>query len=348
MFDLILCVAVAVLSLLPAHATYVIDGQVQDSTGKPACGVRVCALAEDFDASKPNVPIPCSFSDPEGKFAITVDKPSRYKLVYDDSAHGHYATFQPFFRPPAATLPEVVVGENNVQASIILSMLPKNGLLVGKSVDTKTGLPVESVEFLMCHAANPEICWRTDAKLADGTFSVPTPHVPFTLRIKAAGFDDWIGPNGEAKETPINVAPETKAELSVFLKRAEAAEGKSISDTEKVAGVNLAAPNQLFPGSRTTFDHYPRRTTLQWSLVEGAASYSVEVDYCEGGRRDKTICVNPQRLKMTNNPPTSGIVGNSYEFSFVGAQPGRWRVWAVDKDGREGFKSEWRIFIYLR
>ena len=34
-------------------------------------------------------------------------------------------------------------------------------------------------------------------------------------------------------------------------------------------------------------------------------------------------------------------------LAFVGAQPGRWRVWAVDKEGREGFKSPWRLFVYL-
>src|SRR6185295_2543839 len=126
--------------------------------------------------------------------------------------------------------------------------------------------------------------------------SVPAPHVPFTFRIKAAGFDDWIGPNGEPKETPITVAPETKSELSVYLKRTEASAANSISETEKVAGVNLDAPNQLSPGSRTVFDHYPRRTILKWSPVEGAASYSVEVDYCEGGRRNRSVCVNPQPL----------------------------------------------------
>src|SRR5215470_4477898 len=127
MLDLILS---AVLTLLSAHATYIIDGQIQDNTGKPACGVRVCALAEDFDPSKPNVLIPCSISNPEGKFAITVDKSSRYKLVYDDSANGHYSTYQAFFRP-SSLLPEVFVGDDNLTTSITLSMLPKNGLLVG-------------------------------------------------------------------------------------------------------------------------------------------------------------------------------------------------------------------------
>lgn len=338
----------AVLTLLAAQPTYIIDGQVQDNAGKPACGVRVCALADDFDPTKPHVVIPCALSDSQGKFAITVNKASKYILVYDDTANGRWSTYLSFFRQPSAPMPEVMLSNDNVRASITISMLPKNGLLVGKSVDTRTGLPVESVEFILCHAANPEICWRINAKNSGGNFTVPAPHVPFTLKIKAIGFDDWLGPNGEPRETPITVAPETKAELSVFLTRTDAAAAKSISETEKLTGVNLAAPDQLSPAKDTVFDRYPRVTKLKWSPVEGAVSYSVEVDYCAGGMRKKPVCVNPQPLKLTNNPPTSGILSTTYEFEFVGAQPGRWRVWALDKEGREGFKSPWRSFVYLR
>jgi hypothetical protein len=32
----------------------------------------------------------------------------------------------------------------------------------------------------------------------------------------------------------------------------------------------------------------------------------------------------------------------------MGAQPGRWRVWAMDKDRRPGVKSPWRRFIHSR
>ena len=113
-------------------------------------------------------------------------------------------------------------------------------------------------------------------------------------------------------------------------------------------GVNLAAPVQLSPANDTVFDHYPRLTKLKWSPVEGAASDSIEVDYCDGRQRQKPVCVNPQPLRMTNNPATSGIVSTTYEFFFVGAQRGRWRVCALDKVGREGFKSPWRSFVYLQ
>jgi hypothetical protein len=343
---LLLSSVLAVLTLLP-QPSYVIDGYVQDNTGKPACGVRVCALAEDFDPTKPNVLIPCAISTPQGYFGIVVNKASKYRLTYDDSANGHVSTYLPFFRQPSVPMPEVTVGDDNVRASITISMLPKNGILVGKSVDAQTGLPVDNVEFTLCHAATPEICWRINAKAAGGGFRVPTPHVPFLLRLKAAGFEEWIGPNGADKETPMTVAPETKTELNVFLKRTEASAGRAISENEKLPGINLTAPVQLSPANEIVFDHYPRQTKLEWSPVEGAVSYSVEVDFCAGGVK-KPVCVDPQTLKIRTNPLTSGITGTSYEFKFVGAQPGRWRVWALDKEGREGFKSPWRIFIYLR
>jgi len=337
----------AVLTLFAAQPTYTINGEVQDNTGKPAGGVRVCALAESFDSSKPDAPISCSKSDPQGKFTIAVNKASTYQLIYDDAANGHWPTYLAFFRPPSAALPEVVVDDGNDTTWTTISMLPKNGLIVGKSVDTKTGLPVESIELTMCHADNPQICWRTSAKSADGKFTVPGPHVPFTLRIRASGFNDWIGPNGEQKETPINVAPDTKTELNVFLERTAAAADKVISENEKVKGVNLVAPEQLSPDDNSVFDFYPRVTTLKWSPVEGAVSYSVEVDFCDGDRHQR-VCVNPQPHRLRDTPPISGIVSTTYEFRFIGAQPGRWRVWAIDKEGREGFKSPWRTFIYLR
>jgi hypothetical protein len=32
----------------------------------------------------------------------------------------------------------------------------------------------------------------------------------------------------------------------------------------------------------------------------------------------------------------------------VGAQPGRWRVWAVDDDGHQSPKSNWRYFEHQK
>jgi hypothetical protein len=55
--------------------------------------------------------------------------------------------------------------------------------------------------------------------------------------------------------------------------------------------------------------------------------------------------LEPHSLELRTN---SSLTETSFEFDFIGAQPGRWRIWAIDKDGREGFKSPWRVFIYVR
>jgi hypothetical protein len=79
--------------------------------------------------------------------------------------------------------------------------------------------------------------------------------------------------------------------------------------------------------------------------VSGAASYTVELEVCEAGDTDGTECKG-HLLQIRGNPPLSGIDGTSYEFLFIGAQPGQWRVWAVDAKGQVGLKSQWFKFIY--
>jgi hypothetical protein len=337
----------AALSVLSAQSTYVISGNVEDDAGRAACGVRVCAYASDFDPKKPGVFIPCALTDARGRFDIAVRKAGSYRLFYDYSEQGYLSPYLPFFRQPSAHVPEVTLDNTNVRASVNISMMPRNGLLVGKSIDALTGNPVESVEFVLCHAAHTEVCWQMGAKSSDGSFKIPAPHVPFTVRVKAEGYEDWLGPEGGVVASPLSVAPETKSEFTVFMKRTEASTGRALSDAEKQPGVYLPAPAQTAPADGAVFDYYPRLTKLEWSQVEGAVSYTVEVDYCSGETRDRAGCVNPQQHTALN-PTTDRIVGITYEFNFVGAQPGRWRVWAVDKEGSEGFKSPWRRFVYTQ
>jgi len=105
----------------------------------------------------------------------------------------------------------------------------------------------------------------------------------------------------------------------------------------------LTAPNQLSPNAGAIFNHYPRRTTLQWSAIPGAKSYTVEIDCfhcCQSGRWCSDVGGRTTVVRNLTRP--------TYTFSFVGAQPGRWRVWAVDVTGRKGPKSPWRQFRYTR
>lgn len=108
----------------------------------------------------------------------------------------------------------------------------------------------------------------------------------------------------------------------------------------------LESPRQISPKNGSVFGHYPRTTTLEWTKVSGANSYSVEIDCsgCCGTPSNAGWCAErgePARVQ-------TGIADTTFTFGFVGAQPGRWRVWAVDKDGRLGDKSDWWEFRYTK
>jgi hypothetical protein len=114
------------------------------------------------------------------------------------------------------------------------------------------------------------------------------------------------------------------------------------SETQTAAKV-LATPTQLSPPNGSIFDFYPRTTVVKWNTVLDATYYVVEEDCyhcCVSG----SWCTDLGRTFRLHE----GIRGTELSFDFVGAQPGRWRVWAVDKNGRQGPKSPWWEFKYLQ
>ena len=110
------------------------------------------------------------------------------------------------------------------------------------------------------------------------------------------------------------------------------------SDGEPSGHAELYAPRPVAPPNGTVFNHYPRETVLQWEAAPGAASYKVEIDFRSNNWASETGQSQIQ----------AGVRTTHYAFDFVGAQPGRWRVWAVDADDREGPKSQWWEFRYSR
>jgi hypothetical protein len=338
----------AALAVFADRPVYVISGQVADERGEVARGVQVCAIPEGFDPKKRHVSIACGCSNANGHFSVSVGGPGKYTLYSDQTANGYWSQYLPFFRNPASPAPEVLLDEANPAVSVTIWMLPKNGVLSGRGVDAGTGRPVEDLEFIMCHADAPEVCRQTHAKSGEGRFRLPAPHVPFTVRVRAEGYDEWLGPDGGEAAAALGVAPATVQELDVRLKRSAGSEGRALGESEKRAGVHLPAPTQLAPADGAVFKHYPRRTRLEWAPVGGAASYMFEVDYCAGWREGRTACPDPQPHFLPNVTPGAGLDATAYEFNFVGAQPGRWRVWAIVGSGRAGFKSPWRSFAYLQ
>lgn len=106
--------------------------------------------------------------------------------------------------------------------------------------------------------------------------------------------------------------------------------------------VKLEAPTQVLPNDNSTFSTYPRKLQVIWNPLPSAASYSVEVDFeCA----DNVWC---PLQSVGGSGIASGLMGTTYTFEFVGAQRGRWRVWAIGSDGRQGLQSPWRVFTFTR
>jgi hypothetical protein len=323
---------------------YLITGQVFDETNRRVSAVRVCAVPDDYASDRR---VNCGISNLAGEFVIQAKGAGGYRIIPDKSAEGYHPQVQPFYKDPSNPVIRVTLNESNMNVSVSVFLGRKNGSVIGRSVDSTTGLPVEYTRFLLCHAADPKVCWRPAAKSDDGRFQFAAPHVPFTLKAMASHYEDWLGLTGTDRG-PITVAPGATIELSVYLRRRPEAAKLQLSEAEKLPSVNLPAPVQLLPDDGATFDFYPRRTKLEWTPVEGAVSYTVEVDYCDGRDGNRRVCSDPQPLELKQNSSQEGIQTTTYEILFVGAQPGRWRVWAIDSKGRAGFKSPWRTFFYLK
>jgi hypothetical protein len=104
----------------------------------------------------------------------------------------------------------------------------------------------------------------------------------------------------------------------------------------------LPIPDQISPPNESLFRTYPRTTTLTWTPVPGAVRYGVEVDCyqcCERGQ----WCTDVGKEWIETE-----VEGTTYSFYFVGAQLGRWRVWAVGEHGSACDKTGWRLFRYTR
>lgn len=105
----------------------------------------------------------------------------------------------------------------------------------------------------------------------------------------------------------------------------------------------LTAPVQISPPNGAVFNNFPRTTKVDWNPVPGAASYTVEIDClscCQAGK----WCTDVGKLYQV----VPNLHTTDYTFNFVGAQPGRWRVWAVGANGQQGPKSPWREFRYTK
>lgn len=102
---------------------------------------------------------------------------------------------------------------------------------------------------------------------------------------------------------------------------------------------SLRTPAQYTPADGSHFTNFPRTITLSWQKINETAQYIVDVDcfHCDEVNRWSN---DVGKTYIRENVGTN----TSYTFDFVGDQPGRWRVTAIDSVGNTSVPSPWRYF----
>jgi hypothetical protein len=165
------------------------------------------------------------------------------------------------------------------------------------------------------------------------------------------GITAVYSPGFSVSTVVITPTPE-KISVSVYTKFTDGSGRTNFTITESFVrgnagggggGASFAAPIMVSPKCGSTFDFYPRTTPVKWQPVAGAATYTVEVD-CFHCCKSGVWCSDVGKpWKVVPN-----LTETYYKFDYVGAQEGRWRVWAVKADGTQSPKSEWCTFRYTK
>jgi hypothetical protein len=107
---------------------------------------------------------------------------------------------------------------------------------------------------------------------------------------------------------------------------------------------SIDVPTQIAPLDGSTFNDYPRKATLEWTNVANAASYVVEFDCFHCCAKDQWCTDVGQEYGTIRNIATNNLT----QDGFAGAQPFRWRVWAVGSNGLESAKSPWWVLTFTQ
>jgi hypothetical protein len=94
------------------------------------------------------------------------------------------------------------------------------------------------------------------------------------------------------------------------------------------------------------FDLFPRTTTLSWAPVPGAVTYQVVTEFGNASATNPFCSVPADCGIWTPGSPFT-TTGLTTTIGFVGAQPGRWRVTALNAAGGVISTSPYIYFAYI-
>jgi hypothetical protein len=170
------------------------------------------------------------------------------------------------------------------------------------------------------------------------------------LKIRSESLEGWVNEEYLSRNSP--VADDARAPSTVQESSPNEVQAQTQLNRPQDEPINrddrLPAPRLLAPGDGAVMSYYPRRLTMEWESVPGADTYTVEIQFQGGGSTWNDL------TEFLNNNGYVGYVepvklsDTRYSLNWIGINPGRWRVWAVDRDQKAGRKSEWREFRFTR
>lgn len=102
-----------------------------------------------------------------------------------------------------------------------------------------------------------------------------------------------------------------------------------------------AVPQPIHPQPNDMFDHWPRKVQMRWSPVDlPNVKYSLEIDAHGAVSSGKWAEAIARSFFIKHN-----LTETHFDYSFVGCQPGRWRVRA-NIDGQACSWSPWNYFEF--
>jgi len=114
---------------------------------------------------------------------------------------------------------------------------------------------------------------------------------------------------------------------------------QSSSTVAPSADFAALVPTLLAPTKDTPLNYYPRLLMLRWRAEPAAAHYVVDVEIQGTATLEWVLIPNAAREAVT---------ADSIQIEFIGANPGRWRVTAIDSMGVASRPSEWWGFVFVR
>jgi len=201
-----------------ASRTGAIQGRVLNPEGEPVAGAEVHVLRYDLTTGR----LPTVYTDNQGKFLMKDLIPGRYTVSAGKTSDGYADTSSAFHSFGQVNIPEISVDSHQV-THIVIRLAPKAARLFGYIIDAETNKKIQNlqnVQVTLRRVDHPDYTYSTGPNL-EGRFDLLVPSVPFTIMVKAPGYEVWQyrneGSNGQAEA--LHLAANTNKELIISLRR---------------------------------------------------------------------------------------------------------------------------------